>query len=155
MSRYEKTGIISKEDITIPNQNYLEKGIAIIECIQHIPCNPCVESCPFNAISMPDINELPVVDFDRCVGCGKCISICPGLAIFLVKLKDNKALISLPYEFIPIPKVGDSVIALDRAGINRGKAKVKKVVKRGKTSVITIEVNDSLAMEVRNIRAQA
>ena len=101
---------------------------------------------------MKDINDLPVVDFDRCVGCGKCIGICPGLAIFLVKIKDKKSLISLPYEFIPVPNVGDKVIALDREGIDKGSALVKRVVKSGKTSVITIEVDESLAMEVRNIK---
>jgi Fe-S-cluster-containing hydrogenase component 2 len=152
MSNFEKSGVLILKDITIPKQKYLKKGVAIIECIQHIPCNPCVESCPFNAISMKDINDLPVVNFDKCVGCGRCISICPGLAIFLVKIKDGKGLISLPYEFNPIPKVGDRVIALDRAGTNRGRALVKRVQKMGKTSVISIEVDDSLAMEIRNIR---
>ena len=152
MKNYEKTGVLSNKDITIPDLKYLKKGVAVIECIQHIPCNPCVESCPFKAISMQDINDLPVVDFDICIGCGKCIGICPGLAIFLVKIKDKKSLISLPYEFIPVPNVGDKVIALDREGIDKGSALVKRVVKSGKTSVITIEVDESLAMEVRNIK---
>ncbi|MBN2604009.1 MAG: 4Fe-4S binding protein [Candidatus Thermoplasmatota archaeon] len=152
MKNYEKTGVLSNNDITIPDLQYLKRGVAIVECIQHIPCNPCVDSCPFNAISMKDINDLPVVDFERCVGCGKCISVCPGLAIFLVKIKNKKALISLPYEFNPVPKLGDNIIALDRMGVNRGSALVKRVVKSGKTSVITIEVDDSLAMEIRNIK---
>jgi len=130
----------------------LKKGVVIIECVQEIPCDPCVAICPVNAISMKDINAIPRVDFDKCTGCRRCVGICPGLAIFVVKLEDDKALITLPYEFLPIPKVGDKVKALDREGISRGIAKVKKVNRSEKTTVVTIEVDKDLAMEVRNIK---
>ena len=53
---------------------------------------------------------------------------------------------------LPVPKVGDIVQALDRTGTVRSKALVKKVVKHGKTMVITIEVDSSLAMDIRNIK---
>jgi Fe-S-cluster-containing hydrogenase component 2 len=152
MREYEKTGILSITDIQVPKKKDLEKGVAILECVQEIPCNPCVESCPVHAISMKDINALPVNDFQKCIGCTKCVGICPGLAIFVIKIKDNKAWITLPYEFVKVPKVGDVVQALDRTGMVRGKALVKKVVKQGKTMVITIEVNSSLAMDIRNIK---
>lgn len=136
----------------LPSDEQLKKGVAIIECIQEIPCNPCVVICPVGAISMKDINDLPKVDFDKCTGCRRCIGICPGLAIFVVKVRDNKALITFPYEFLPIPKVEDIVTALDREGKAKGKAKVLKVNESGKTTVITIEVEEELAMEVRNIK---
>jgi Fe-S-cluster-containing hydrogenase component 2 len=130
----------------------LKKGVTVIECVQNIPCDPCVAICPVNAISMKDINDIPKVDFDKCTGCKRCVGICPGLAIFVVKLIDEKALITLPYEFIPIPKVGDKVKALDRGGKPRGIAKVIKVNRSGKTTVVTIEVDKDLAMEIRNIK---
>ena len=130
----------------------MKKGVVIIECVQEIPCDPCVAICPVNAISMKDINAIPRVDFDKCTGCRRCVGICPGLAIFVEKLEDDKALITLPYEFLPIPKVGDKVKALDREGISRGIAKVKKVNRSEKTTVVTIEVDKDLAMEVRNIK---
>jgi Fe-S-cluster-containing hydrogenase component 2 len=152
MREYEKTGVLSKEEIQRPTKKQLEKGIAILECIQEIPCNPCVESCPVHAISMKDINAPPVNDFEACIGCKKCVGVCPGLAIFVVKVKDKKAWVTLPYEFVPVPKVGDGVEALDRAGAVRGNALIKKVVKNGKTMVITVEVDGSLAMDIRNIR---
>jgi Fe-S-cluster-containing hydrogenase component 2 len=155
MHEYERTGILSTKDLKLPSKKQLEKGVAILECVQEIPCNPCVDSCPVNAISMKDINAPPINDFDKCIGCTKCVGICPGLAIFVVKIKDGKALITLPYEFLPIPKVGDIVKALDRAGNVKGKALVKKVLKIGKTMVITIEVNEKLAMDIRNIRVDA
>ena len=152
MHEYEKTGILSIIDLKVPKKKQLEKGVAILECVQEIPCNPCVESCPVQAISMKDINAPPVNDFEKCIGCTKCVGVCPGLAIFVIKIKDNKAWITLPYEFVTVPKVGDIVEALDRAGSVRGKALVKKVVKQGKTMVVTIEVNSSLAMDIRNIK---
>ena len=152
MREYEKTGILSITDLQIPKKKQLEKGVAILECVQEIPCNPCVESCPVHAISMKDINAPPVNDFEKCIGCTKCVGVCPGLAIFVIKIKDDKAWITLPYEFVTVPKVGDVVQALDRVGRVRGKALVKKVVKQGKTMVVTIEVNSSLAMDIRNIK---
>lgn len=152
MHEYDKTGLLSLTDIDLPNENQMKKGVAIIECVQEIPCNPCVDSCPFKAISMKDINALPVVNYQKCIGCGKCIGVCPGLAIFLVKIREDKALISIPYEFLPIPKLGESVKALDRSGIIRDQATVKRILKKGKTMIITIEVDKELAMEIRNIK---
>jgi Fe-S-cluster-containing hydrogenase component 2 len=149
---YEKTGVLSIKDLDIPTEKELKKGVVIIECIQEIPCDPCVTICPFDAISMKDINAIPIVDYDKCTGCKRCVGICPGLAIFVVKVEDDKALITLPYEFLPIPKVGDKVKALDREGKSRGDALIKKVNRIGKTTIITIEVNKKLAMEVRNIK---
>ena len=43
-----------------------------------IGCGACVESCPFDAMSVDDV---AAVDGVRCVGCGVCVSACPNLAI--------------------------------------------------------------------------
>ena len=123
-----------------------------LQCVQEIPCNPCVAICPVSAISMKRINDLPSIDYNKCTGCRRCVGICPGLAIFVVKLIDSKALVTLPYEFLPVPNVGDIITALDREGNSKGSAKVVKVNKSEKTTVITIEVEKDLAMDVRNIR---
>ena len=152
MPTYEKTGILSKKDLCLPTKKQFERGVAILECVQEIPCNPCVDSCPVHAISMKDINAPPINDFQKCIGCTKCVGICPGLAIFVIKIKGDTAWITLPYEFVPAPQVGATVQALDRTGAVRGKAVVKKIVKQGKTFVITIELKSSLAMDVRNIK---
>jgi Fe-S-cluster-containing hydrogenase component 2 len=154
MKEYEKTGVLSVKDLQMPSKKHLEKGVAILECIQEIPCNPCVDVCPVDAISMKDINAPPVVDFDTCIGCRKCVGICPGLAIFVVQVKDGKGLITLPYEFLPVPKVGDHVGALDREGNVKDDAVVIRVVKTGKTMVITIEVDKELVMDIRNIKVK-
>ena len=153
MKRWETEGIVELADLRLPNEEHLKKGIAIIECVQEIPCNPCVDACPFKAISMEDINALPIVDYEKCIGCGKCIEVCPGLAIFVVKVSNGKAMIMLPYEFLPLPREGQHVKALDREGKEICDAVVKKV-KKGKTPVITIELPAEHAMEVRNIKVE-
>jgi len=154
MEEYKRTGVLSIKDLKVPSEEYLRKGVAITECVEHIPCNPCVDACPFNAISMESLTDPPNVDYDKCTGCGNCVAVCPGLAIFIVKIKDESALVTLPYEFLPIPKVGEKVVALDREGKSKGIAEVVRVRKVGKTAVITVKTDKKNAMDVRNIRVE-
>lgn len=45
-------------------------------------CSACVYSCPFGAITMEQDREgfrYPVVDEEKCTGCGKCRKICPSI----------------------------------------------------------------------------
>lgn len=155
MKNYQKTGVLGKKDLNLPTKKQLRKGVAIIECIQRIPCNPCVDACPVNAISMKDINEPPKIDYDKCIGCKKCVGICPGLAIFVVKILDNnKALVTLPYEQLPIPEEGDIVEGLNRKGEKIDNVKVKKVKREGKTMVLTVETKEEYAMDIRNIKVK-
>ena len=152
MKNYEKSGILSKNDLILPSKKQLKKGVAILECIQEIPCNPCVDCCPVDAISMKDINAPPIVDYDKCISCGKCVGICPGLAIFVVKVKNGKALITLPYEFLPVPQLGDTVEGLNREGKKIDEVIIKRIIKKGKTMIITVEADEKFAMDLRNIR---
>ncbi len=156
-----KDGIPSKEDImtVAPGEERLKKGpVAIAECFQNIPCDPCAKACVKKAITIePDINAAPKVNFDICNGCGACISVCPGLAIFTVDMtySDNEALVRLPFEFLPVPEQGQLVCGLDRSGKELGYFKAVRVTpgrKENRTYVITLAVPKDLAMEVRNIR---
>jgi len=157
----ERTGIPTDDDLekVIPDKKRLAQGpVVIIECFQKIPCDPCAISCKLGAIKpFKDINDLPIVDFDKCTGCGICISSCPGLAIFVIDMNysDNKSLIKLPHEMLPLPEKGEDVYALDRAGGILGKAKVIKVLKiKNKTNIISLEVPKSMAMKVRSIKVE-
>ncbi|MBU1035076.1 4Fe-4S binding protein [bacterium] len=157
----ERTGIPTDDDLekVIPNKERLAKGpVVIIECFQKIPCDPCAISCKLGAIKpFKDINDLPQVDFDKCTGCGICISSCPGLAIFVIdeNYSDEKSLIKLPHEMLPLPQKGEEIYALDRAGETVGKAKVVKVLKiKSKTNIISISVPKNMAMKIRSIRAE-
>ncbi|WP_353894262.1 4Fe-4S dicluster domain-containing protein [Proteinivorax hydrogeniformans] len=113
-------GIAQKDDLieVMPSLQRLKQGpVAIFECFQPIPCNPCENSCPKNAVVIgEDINNIPFVDHDKCNGCSKCVSVCPGLAVFLIDLSKDKGNVTLPYEFCPLPKKGEEVYGLDRSG---------------------------------------
>ncbi len=151
-------GYITVEELKslglIPEQNRLMKGpVAIAECPEQIPCDICVHSCPLNAITMSSINDIPRIDWNRCVGCALCVPECPGLAIFVVGYSrdGSKGLVTLPYEFNPKPKVGDVVDLLSRDGRIVGKGKVVRVWRKNLTWVVTVEVPKDKVFEVRAI----
>ncbi|QOR34089.1 4Fe-4S binding protein [Clostridium sp. 'deep sea'] len=154
------TGVATPEDIkgVTPSEERLSKGpIAIIECFQKIPCNPCSMACPREGIKkMEDINERPVIVPENCNGCGICVSRCPGLAIFVVDAtySEKEALVKLPWELLPLPKKGAIVKTLNRAGEPVGKAKVVNI-QDGKffdrTRIIHLAVPKAEMMEVRSI----
>lgn len=157
----ETTGIPTRDDIEnkLPSAKRLAQGpVAIIECFQKIPCDPCYHSCKRGAIcELTDINQIPHVDFAKCNGCGLCISNCPGLAIFVVDqtYDEEFGVVKMPYEFLPRPEVGDEVLALNFSGeeVCQGKiVEVRDGKSQDKTAVIGVAVPKKFLLEVRNIR---
>jgi len=168
-----KTGIPTPEDLkkVMPKGDRLDRGpCVILECFERIPCDPCVDACPKGAIKIEgNINNIPEVDFEKCTGCGVCISSCPGLAIFVIDKNYSSrkqirttntnhqhefGLVMLPYEFLPLPKPGDTVDGLSREGKKVCDAKVTRVLlakKQDRTAIISILVPCNFVMEVRNI----
>jgi Fe-S-cluster-containing hydrogenase component 2 len=156
---YLETGVLQLSDIIVPSEERFEKGpVAIVECVQQIPCNPCVDSCSRGAISIEgSINSIPKVDFDLCNGCGICVANCPGLAIFLIDrtYKDTRAQVGLPYEFQPLPDQGETVLLLDRAGEICGEGEVVKVRNakaQDRTPIVFLSMRKDLAMKTRFFR---
>lgn len=49
----------------------------------------CVRACPFGAISIVD--ELAVIHSDLCVGCKKCVAVCPNKLIKMFPRQQKKA----------------------------------------------------------------
>jgi Fe-S-cluster-containing hydrogenase component 2 len=145
---------------TLPPSSLWEKkknGLAVIECPQRIPCNPCNTSCPSGAVvPFDDINDLPSINYEKCTGCGLCVATCPGLACFVVDLTfgGDTALIKLPYEMMPVPSVGDIVDCLDRTGETAGQGKVEGITEpfKDRTKVISVSVSKGKISDVRAIR---
>lgn len=159
----EKNGFLSKIEIEkcpgCPSEKRLKEGpVAFIECVQEIPCNPCEAACPFGAISIGEpITNLPVLNEEKCKGCGLCIACCPGLAIFIVDYtySNNKVLISFPYEYTPLPVVGHQIEAVNREGKVIAKGTVVKVnaqKRNNQTAIISIAIPKNLASEIRGMR---
>ena len=156
-------GIPTPEEMQaiLPPKERFDKGpVAIIECFQDIPCDPCIAACPCRAISMQEgITDKPHLDAAKCTGCALCVSCCPGLAIFIVNTvhAKNVAALTLPYEMLPVPKVGSVVQGLDRTGKAVCEAKVIRVLsgkKFDRTHAVTIELPKAQAMNVRAIKVQ-
>ncbi len=153
MSEHRKTGVLTENQV---KKLYPQKGkIAIIECVEDIPCDPCVTACPSYAITMDSVIGIPKLDEEKCGGCGACIAECPGLAIFVVDFdySSEKALVILPYEFTPLPERGEKVDVLDREGNTCGKGEILRVkTHRNKTAVLSVIIPREVAMNVRNVR---
>jgi len=151
------TGIPEPEQVEscYPPAAVRAKGpVAVFECFQRIPCDPCYWACPRRAVmEFKDINDLPRVDWSKCNGCGLCVASCPGLAVFVVdeSYSSKEGLLKIPHEFLPLPEEGEIVDALDRSGLKAGQARVVRVVGKGKgdTPVVWIALDKSLLRDVR------
>jgi thioredoxin reductase/Fe-S-cluster-containing hydrogenase component 2 len=134
---------------------------AVLECFQEIPCNPCEKNCPIGAIKVgKQLSALPAVAVDACIGCGKCVAVCPGQACFMVNpgYSKDESEICIPYEYLPLPQAGCEVQALDRDGNAVCGARVLKAASQAaydKTHVLHILVPRSFAFEVRGIAPAA
>jgi len=145
---------VIEKKIALPSIERMKEGpVVVIECVEDIPCDPCVESCKVEAIIKDSLTSLPRVNYEECTGCGICVSSCPGLSIFVIDCsKGDKALVYIPHEILPVPQRGERGDALDRSGEEVGIAEVAKVRKGNRgTIILGILVEKRLAMEVRSI----
>jgi NADPH-dependent 2,4-dienoyl-CoA reductase/sulfur reductase-like enzyme/Fe-S-cluster-containing hydrogenase component 2/bacterioferritin-associated ferredoxin len=135
-----------------------EEGVfPVFHCTQEIPCNPCTAACPQGLIEIDeaDIRKLPSFIGDEvdkvCVGCEKCVTICPGLAVTLVDYRKQRseAIVTIAYEFLRESiEVGDLVTVLDAEGQTLGNVEV--------TSVRAVKAFDrTIAVKVRAPREYA
>lgn len=148
----EERGVFPPEEIL------KSKRVAVIECIEDIPCNPCVEACRFDGIHKESFTKPGVVDWEKCNGCAACLLACPGLSVFLLEIKNGKGYVTLPYELMPDPAVGDKAELMNRAGeiVAQGKIVAPTYKAPGQATprwVVTVEMDDpDLVYDVRAIR---
>jgi Fe-S-cluster-containing hydrogenase component 2 len=138
---------------------FMTKGpIPIIECAQYIPCNPCETSCPAHAIIVgKPITNLPKLNLNKCNGCGICVTCCPGLAIVLLDMtfSNTESLVTIPYEYLPMPQVGDEADAVSQHGETLCKAKVIRIRNPKSfagTALVSIAVPKQVAVEVKGLK---
>lgn len=128
----------------------------VIHCRQEIPCDPCAHICPLNLIKLQrqDILSLPEfcpVDSKNCIGCERCVAICPGLAITLVDARKDPSFptVSIPYEFLREDlQVGDLVQVTDEDGKVLGRFPIMSfhtLRKYSRTTIIRVQVPSDIA----------
>lgn len=157
-----KHGFVADDEIgRFPGVTHKVGIHPVMECTQNIPCNPCQDACAKHCIRIgSNITALPAVEpGSTCIGCGMCVASCSGQAIFLVDehTGDGHAEVTLPYEFLPLPRVGDEGYGMSRSGRPICRAKVVKV-RTSKafdhTALVTIEVPEDMAMRARFYRSE-
>ena len=73
------------------------RGVARLLDGKCIACGArCQSACPVNAVDMTDSGE-PIILTDKCIGCLKCVKICPAAALEMYFTpEEQKILASLP-----------------------------------------------------------
>ena len=86
-----------------------EEGIPISENLLH-----------HGFVADDEISRFPGISVDEshCINCGMCVASCSGQAIFLVaeETEPGYGEVTIPYEFLPLPEVGDKGTGLGRDG---------------------------------------
>lgn len=155
---YHKREELEEFGVLPPEEIVKQKRVALIECVEEIPCNPCAVVCRVDAIQKEGLCALGTVDWDKCTGCTLCVAVCPGLCIYLQSIKDGKGYVTMPYELLPAPKVGMKVQLMDRSGAVVGEGNIVMPTYQAKGDayprwVVTVEMDDpALSYEVRAIK---
>jgi len=152
-----RPGAVVTEDIPAS-----EEGVfPVFHCSQEIPCNPCTSVCPQKCIVIEgdDMRGLPEYVGNECLGCERCVAICPGLALTLVDYRKDAdyPIVTVPYEFsAKAIHEGDVVTLLDTEGAILGNGQVVKLrspkfADRG--LLVRVRVARQIAKRVAGIRA--
>ncbi|MEI7529356.1 MAG: FAD-dependent oxidoreductase [Elusimicrobiota bacterium] len=139
-------------------KNHESPVYPVLHCRQEIPCNPCVTVCPKKSIKLAGESIMAVPKFSgECIGCFKCLIICPGLAVTLVDYRKDKnsPAVAVPFEIgRGLVKKGDTVNLTDCEGADLGKAEVTDVkdFKAESTLIVIVKTKAELADRIASIR---
>lgn len=143
----------------------VENGVLpVFHCTQEIPCNPCSSVCSKGLIFIDpnDIRNVPAFkgDYTDCIGCEKCLAICPGLAITLVDYRKtpDMPVVAIPFEFnYEQIKERETVTVLDTEGSVLGDlqvTKIEQVASRDHTIIVKVRAPREVAKRIAGIRIQ-
>ena len=122
--------------------------------------------CPQGLIQIDesDIRNIPEYIADdigkACIGCMKCVTICPGLAITLLDARKDAAMptVTIPFEFGEASvQAGEMVVAMDVAGEMLGEVPVLEVLaipSNDRTVLVKVQAPRDIAKHIAGIRVQ-
>ena len=160
---YQKAEVLKRHPGKVYPQKFSEKEegvMPVIHCLQEIPCNPCSTVCPLNSIQLKDDPLMGLPQFvNECIGCHKCLLICPGLAITLVDYRKDSEFptVTLPYEIgnYPVNK-GDRIKCVNIDGDFLDELEVIEVLsnKTVKTQLVKVRAPKEIAKNIVSFRIQ-
>lgn len=138
------------------------KGVfPVLHCNQEIPCNPCMTSCPGDLIGTSGHPILGVPEYrGGCIGCRKCVAVCPGLAVTMVDYRKDSRFptVTIPWEFHPdMLKPGAEAEATDWEGLALGGVEVlgtRSAPGFPGTSLLEVRAPAGFANRVAGVRVQ-
>ncbi|MGC9070521.1 MAG: FAD-dependent oxidoreductase [Elusimicrobiales bacterium] len=156
---YDKLEILKSRPGKYEKRRRKSEGLIypVIHCYEEIPCNPCVTVCPKKSIKLSGATIMSTPYFDgECIGCFRCLVICPGLAITIVdKRRDrDNPIVWLPVEFDRNFEKGMKILATDEDGDIKGEFEIEDVrnFKADKTLAVAIRVPSDIADEITSLR---
>ncbi|HNZ45936.1 MAG TPA: FAD-dependent oxidoreductase [Bacteroidales bacterium] len=124
------------------------KPFVLFDCLYGFACNPCTFACKYGAIRKDTTSSVPVVDYDKCIGCMACVSQCPGLAIFGFDLERNTLFLPVEYEVT----AGAAVYLVDNQGRKKAEGTLEKIMTRpNKTHVARVRVHEPVPADLLEI----
>jgi len=103
--------------------------------------------------------DLPVYE-GKCIGCGKCVTICPGLAITLVDFRKDieYPTVTLPYEISNHEvKIEDNIICVDIDGKELNILPITQILNvkaNNRTQLIKLKAPKNIARKIVSFRIQ-
>lgn len=142
--------VIEREDGVFP----------VFHCNQEIPCNPCTSVCPQEQIETVDnlITNLPFFKGEEeCQGCGKCVAVCPGLAVTLVNYRKDSQFpsVTFPLELSKSKLEKGSTIQVVGDDSVLGEfevARVRVLKEFPRTQLITVKLPQEIAKQAVGLR---
>ena len=130
----------------------------VLHCAQEIPCNPCVTVCPKKSIKLSGDSIMSLPEFSGdCIGCFKCLIICPGLAVTLVDARKDpeNPLVWLAYENDRKKvKKGDKAVITGEDAKDLCETKIEDIrdMKAENTLLVCVRLKKELAAKAASVR---